>query len=219
MFWPNAKIVVFVAHPDDEVLGLGAAMRKWTLAGCDVQVVVATDGGYPSYAPALLAARRQASITAAELLGHRVEFLDLPDLSLETLATRDLQPRLRERLTGKDVVLSHFGADANPDHAVLSRWVKQCLREGSVRLFAEFETPSSTDRAGCFGAPLFQPNCWVDVSKTIDDKIQAFALFQSEQQPLHSFRSSQGLRDLAAVRGAAIRVAAAECLQIHYCRC
>ena len=38
------KILAIVAHPDDEVLGLGGALRKHVVMGHQVKVLILSDG-------------------------------------------------------------------------------------------------------------------------------------------------------------------------------
>ena len=44
MDYPN-KILVFAAHQDDETIGCGGTIRKWSSNGSIVDVVFMTDGG------------------------------------------------------------------------------------------------------------------------------------------------------------------------------
>ena len=38
------KVLVFVAHQDDETIGCGATLKKWSLQGSKVKVVFMTNG-------------------------------------------------------------------------------------------------------------------------------------------------------------------------------
>ena len=40
----HKNILIFAAHQDDETIGCGASIKKWTDAGSDVEVVFMTDG-------------------------------------------------------------------------------------------------------------------------------------------------------------------------------
>mgnify|MGYP004498141069 CR=1 FL=1 len=44
------KILVIAAHPDDEVLGCGGTMAKLAADGCEVNVLIVTDGSSSQYA-------------------------------------------------------------------------------------------------------------------------------------------------------------------------
>lgn len=44
------KVLVIAAHPDDEVLGCGGTMAKLTADGCEVNVLIVTDGSSSQYA-------------------------------------------------------------------------------------------------------------------------------------------------------------------------
>ena len=43
-FNKNDKILVVAAHPDDEVLGCGGSMAKWTQSGDDVHILILAEG-------------------------------------------------------------------------------------------------------------------------------------------------------------------------------
>ena len=44
------KVLVIAAHPDDEVLGCGGTMAKLVADGCEVNVLIVTDGSSSQYA-------------------------------------------------------------------------------------------------------------------------------------------------------------------------
>ncbi len=113
------------AHPDDVEFGCGATLAKWSEAGCDVHLLVCTDGSKGTWDAdedlgALVATRREEQRKAASALGARdVHWLDLVDGELvDDLAT---QARVCQaiRRTRPDVVLGHDPWRAyrlHPDH-------------------------------------------------------------------------------------------------------
>ena len=40
---PN-KVLVIVAHQDDETIGSGGTLNKWSELGCEIDVIFVTDG-------------------------------------------------------------------------------------------------------------------------------------------------------------------------------
>ncbi len=69
-----ARALAIGAHPDDVEFGCGATLAKWAASGCEVHLVVCTDGSKGSWNPdadlAELVARRQQEATeAARALG------------------------------------------------------------------------------------------------------------------------------------------------------
>jgi N-acetylglucosamine malate deacetylase 1 len=79
----SGNILVIAPHPDDEVLGCGGTIALLADAGCEVRVVVVTDGaaGDPSnFVSNVVQVRQSESIAALAILGvTRVEFLGEAD--------------------------------------------------------------------------------------------------------------------------------------------
>ena len=125
----HRRVVVLAAHPDDETIGAGGALRALHRAGAAITVVVATDGeaAFPSLGPAAreaLAATRRAELDAAltrldigEVPVHR---LGLPDSALHE-HTGELHEALRGHLAGADAYLAPWPGDPHPDHAAVGR--------------------------------------------------------------------------------------------------
>jgi LmbE family N-acetylglucosaminyl deacetylase len=101
------------AHSDDIEFGCGATLAKWAASGCEVHMLVCTDGSKGTWnvdddLVALVAARREEQRAAADALGAKdVHFLDVVDGEL--LDDRATQARIVEtiRTTRPDVVLGH----------------------------------------------------------------------------------------------------------------
>ena len=109
-----ARALAVGAHPDDVEFGCGATLARWAEAGCEVALVVCTDGSKGTWDPAadtarLVATRQAEARAAAQALGARgpVVFLGRVDGELENdrptrselaRVIRDLQP---------DVLLGH----------------------------------------------------------------------------------------------------------------
>ncbi len=108
-----ARALAIGAHPDDIEFGCGATLNKWARAGCDVHLLVLTDGSKGSWdenddLAALVATRRREFAAAAAALGATgVHALDLVDGELTS--DRAHQARVSEKIreTRPDVVLGH----------------------------------------------------------------------------------------------------------------
>ncbi len=120
-----ARALAVGAHPDDVEFGCGATLAAWAAAGCEVTILVMTDGSKGSWDPAadpreLAAARRAEQQAAADALGAtRVVMLDHVDGELEhtRALTADLCRRIRE--LRPEVLISHDPwrrYELHPDH-------------------------------------------------------------------------------------------------------
>lgn len=101
------------AHPDDVEFQCGGTIAKWAAAGCDVHLLIITDGSKGSWeldedVAALIETRKREAQEAAGALGAAdVHFLNLVDGELDTrLAHREAVARVIRR-TRPDVVLGH----------------------------------------------------------------------------------------------------------------
>lgn len=114
------------AHPDDIEFGAGATLARWAAAGCEVSLLVCTDGSKGTWdvdadLGALVATRQAEARDAARALGAtgEVVFLGVTDGELENdRATRSELARWIRRLA-PDVLLGHdpwMRYRLHPDH-------------------------------------------------------------------------------------------------------
>lgn len=102
------------AHPDDVEFGAGATLSKWAALGCEVSLVICTDGSKGTWDPEadtaeLVATRQREARAAADALGAKgtVTFLGRVDGDLENdRATRSELARVI-RDVRPDVLLGH----------------------------------------------------------------------------------------------------------------
>jgi N-acetylglucosamine malate deacetylase 2 len=118
------RLLVVVAHPDDESFGLGALVDRFTACGIDVSVLCFTHGEASTFGGQTgdLARVRAAELRiAAGVLGvGRVELLDYPDGHLGGIGVDQLAGRVRAMIA--EVRPSHLlvfddtGITGHPDH-------------------------------------------------------------------------------------------------------
>ena len=126
------KILVIVAHPDDEVLGCGGAIASYTDNGHKVTSIIFTYGENSNLnkGPKSLAkTRSKESIRAGKILGvSKMYFLGLPDNTLsEEIKDSDLAKRLLKiiRAQKPDIILTHSLDDYHPAHRNVSKLIKK----------------------------------------------------------------------------------------------
>lgn len=122
------RVLVVVAHPDDESFGLGAIVSEFTAAGAEVSVLCFTAGEASTLgaAPDLAATRTIELQTAAEYLGCRRTLLrDFPDGGLATLPAElsaDIAAACDElHPDGLLIFAPDGGITGHPDHEAASR--------------------------------------------------------------------------------------------------
>ena len=136
---PAPRLMVVLAHPDDESLGVGGTLAKYASEGVDVFLLTATRGeggryrGHPPDdhrhpGPVGLAKIREAELrAAASVLGVRdVSLLDYHDQHLDRADPRQAVAGIvgHLRRIRPDVVVT-FGPDGaygHPDHIAISQF-------------------------------------------------------------------------------------------------
>jgi N-acetylglucosamine malate deacetylase 1 len=215
------NILVIAAHPDDETFGCGGTMARFAQEGKAVHAAFVADGvgsrtpnGLPDQEA--LATRQMAAANACAVLGVQPpRFGDFPDNRLDTVPLLEVVQYIEALISTyrPDTILTHHCGDLNIDHQLVHRAVVTACRpqEGhpvSTLLF--FETPSSTEWQSPGTGPAFTPNWVVDITDTLDNKIQAAQCYESELRPWPHPRSVQGIEHLARWRGATVGVDATE---------
>jgi LmbE family N-acetylglucosaminyl deacetylase len=213
-------VLVVAAHPDDELLGAGATLARHARSGDEVHAVILADGATSRYAEGMAEVLAKCAHRAAEVLGlASVQLLSLPDQRLDALPLIEVTARVEAvvDLLRPQIVYTHFPGDANADHAVAARAVWTACRPYALpglHRFAVFETPSSTEWGWPLNGGTFTPTQFVDVTGTLEDKIEAMACYESELREYPHPRSLRALRERAAYWGSCIGRAAAEPFQL-----
>lgn len=197
------RVLVIAAHPDDEVLGCGGTIALHTRRGDIVHSIIAAEGESLRYGDVGAVGQQQDTDRAREILGmEKIHHLGFEDQQLDTVplteiitaverVVRDLQPQ---------IVYTQWGGDVNRDHQLLFKAQLVATRptETHVKRILAFDTASSTEWA----YPRdFVPDTWVDISLTLDQKIEAMACYGSEVRKSPHPRSLEGLRNKALAYG------------------
>jgi LmbE family N-acetylglucosaminyl deacetylase len=211
------RVLVVAAHPDDEVLGMGGTIARhageW---GDDVRILCVTDGSstqYPGDAERRALKDGEARRAAAILGVTDYVHLDLPDMRLDTLAHVEVNGVVEEHVRDhRAEVVYCVQPDVNLDHRVLFDSVSVATRPApgqSVRRVLTYAPTSSTEWTPA-AANWFVPNWFVDVTTTLEQKLEAFAAYATERRDWPHPRSERALRAHAAYFGATVGCEAAE---------
>ena len=222
---PESKdtILVVVSHPDDEVLGCGGTMAKHVQRGDDVHVLILGEGmtsradsreaGLKEYD---LRTLNKATEEAMKILGVRQVYTEiLPDNRFDEVALLDIVKILERTLADvhPHIIYTHHSGDLNIDHrrtfqAVLTACRPQPGR--SVREIFSCEVISSTEWSDPSPDRAFIPNTFIDISDTLELKLEAMSCYKTELREWPHTRSLKAIEHLARWRGATVGVEAAE---------
>lgn len=204
--------LLVVAHPDDEVLGAGASIRKWTQAGHKVDVcIMCTEARARAFRPGDSELNDDLNAATASLGVGRTFEGTFPNIEMNTVPhirlVQFIETAIRE--SEADVVITHHPADTNNDHLQTSLACQEAVRlfqrRPEVKPLREFwymEVPSCTEWALNTGLNRFQPNLFVEVGKAgVEAKIAALAKYRGVMRPYPHPRSPEAIEGFAAYRG------------------
>jgi len=196
------KILVIAAHPDDEVLGVGGTILKHKYQGDYVSVCIVTKAYEPQWSKDYMENKLKEARKVDKILGiNRRIYLNFPTVKLNTIPHGEFNKRIFDVVNevNPDVIYTHFEKDINQDHRIIFKGVMVATRPTNrrrIRLLC-FETISSTE----WNNKAFIPNFYVDITKFIDKKIEAFSQYKSEVKEYPHPRSKEGIKIWANKRG------------------
>ncbi|MEM9543292.1 MAG: PIG-L family deacetylase [Cyanobacteria bacterium P01_E01_bin.42] len=217
------NVLVIAAHPDDEVLGCGGTIIKHSQQGDVVRVLILAEGATSrdwtrnrETRQTDLSALAKAAHQASEILEvDSVKLLQFPDNRMDTCDLLDIvkviEAHIQEYLPER--IYTHHLGDLNIDHRRISEAVITAARpipEHPTKSILFFEVPSSTEWQVATASLNFNPNWFVDISNTLNVKLNALQAYQTEIRSYPHPRSLEAVEYLARWRGATVGLQAAE---------
>lgn len=204
--------LIVVAHPDDEVLGVGATMYRLAQQGRSVNVcILSGDVNARNYRPTTDELDEDVSNSMGILGVDKIIKGDFPNIEFNMVPHLKLVQFIEKAIieTKADVVLTHHPADLNNDHLHTS-----LACQAAVRLFQRrndvpplkellfMEVPSSTEWGLNKSMNQFSPNTFIEVGEeSVDKKIEALAQYRGVMRDYPHPRSNEAIKGLAAYRG------------------
>lgn len=194
---PTSALAVY-AHPDDCEISAGGALARWAAAGADVTLLITTLGEKGSSDPdddlvALAETRRAETRRAAARLDFAgTVHLDHPDAELPDDRTlrgeivrrvRELRP---EVVVCPDPTAVFFGDQYynHVDHRATGFATLDAIApaSGNPHYYPEHLGEGLTVHKvhTVFLSGTLEPNCWIDVTDTLDRKIEALFCHESQ---------------------------------------
>ena len=210
------RILSVVAHPDDELLGLGGTINRLAHEfDCECRALILGEGltsradqRNPEEWAEELRTHKENLAAATRAVGYATHVsYSFPDNRFDTVALLDLVKTIEKEKSSfrPDVIFTHHGGDTNIDHRQTFDGVITATRPmvGEVaRIILTFETPSSTEWQAFNRPNYFRPNVFVPVSeKNLKAKLEGMACYQYESRAYPHPRSPEALTHLARYRG------------------
>jgi N-acetylglucosamine malate deacetylase 1 len=209
------NILAIGAHPDDIEFYCAGTLLKYARAGHRIFIVLTTSGNIGSNVivgrEEIARVREAEQLEAAKLYGAELRFLRNDDEGL--FDSPELRASLIEaiRWAAPDVILTHFPGDMSTDHNVTATVVGRVMLSLPGRNVpakgAAMTTAPSLFYWDTAAGLHFEPEIYVDISDTMDDKLRALGLHKSQFSWLSTFQNvglTEHARILAAFRGLAV---------------
>lgn len=218
------KVLVVAAHPDDEVLGCGGSIAKLAAAGYEVFLAILGEGVTSRYAAReaadhkLILELRETAEKVRECLGAKKLFpFDFPDNRFDTVPLLNIIKTIEGLIKEikPQTVFTHHPSDLNIDHTITHRAVLTATRPlcdcPGKEIYA-FEIPSSTEWSfGQFGS--FQPDTFCNIESTMEMKLRAMGLYETERREFPHPRSALALKATAQRWGSVVGMQYAEAFE------
>lgn len=216
------KILVIAPHPDDEVLGCGGIIKKYSEKGDEVFLCIVTKAYAPDWSESFITEREKEIKLSNEVLKiKKTFFLDLPTVKLDTIPQKqlnDLISKIVEEVK-PEIVFIPFSGDINKDHKLVSESAIVALRPKPgffVKRVFYYEALSETEWSDSARSAknIFTPNYYEDISDCLEDKLKAMQCYKSELKEFPHPRSLEGIKILSQKRGMEAGLKSAEAFML-----
>lgn len=205
----NKKVLIIVAHPDDETFGCGGLIKKLSLNKNNIGVISFTNGvgSRPNQKIIQIKEREQSSKNASKILGFKwLAQYDYSDNELDKVSLLEIIKIIEKhkKKFNPHIVLTHNFSDLNIDHRKIAEATLTAFRpepKEKLEQFITFEVPSATDFRVLKNKKNFLPNYYVDIEKNISAKVKAIRSYKKELKPYPHSRSVIGIKNLNKIRG------------------
>lgn len=215
------RVLVIAAHPDDEVLGMGGTIKKLTILGKEVFLLIVTDGSTSQYSSSedvnkIIVDKKRETERAAKLLGIKtVLYGELPDMKLDIISHISINKVIENAIDiiQPDTVFTHFWGDVNKDHQAVYESTLVAVRPLVNQVVKElycYSVPSSTEWNPCKQDTMFLPNVFVEIEKYKEKKYEAMSEYSTELRAYPHPRSIQHLKELDISVGLQVGMKATE---------
>lgn len=167
------KILIVVAHTDDETLGCGGAIQNHVKNKDKVFAMSFTNGisARNKHSKQDIGRRANAAKKVSKLLGFKwIKNLNYPDNKLDQVSLLELIKEIEivKKIINPDIVYTHSFSDLNIDHRVIAEATLTAFRPGpkeNLKELRSFEVPSSTDFRMLQDQKIFIPNIFLRINK------------------------------------------------------
>lgn len=218
------NVLIVAAHPDDEIIGVGATAARHVEEGDCVKCVILGQGEASRWKnqqvpKELLAHLHTNTMEAAKIIGFNdVIFADFPDNRFDSIDLLDIIKFVDSIITKfkPDIVYTHHAGDLNIDHQITYKAVLTASRPlpgNSISKIFTFSTLSSTEWTF---SPVqqFCPTVFVNIEKQYHKKKSAIEKYDTELRPYPHPRSLKGIQLQSQLWGCMVGIQYAEAFML-----
>ncbi len=213
----SKKILVVVAHPDDEILGLAGTLCRHRDNDENIAILILSNGEDSRGKISNSKKRFSQAKIVAKKLKAKLYLKNLPDNAFDSVTLLKIVKTVESVISSvkPDIIYTHNSNDLNIDHRLTFKAVITATRPQSdsfaARIYA-FETPSSTEWQ--LEGSSFSPNVYIDISKYLQEKKELLSIYKDELRKFPHPRSLLGIETLARYRGMSCGCKAAEAFEL-----
>jgi len=210
-------VLVVVAHPDDEILACGATIASLVKKGYQCYTLILGEGKTSrlDYRDKFTVIDELDELSieiqeANKIIGIKKVFTKkFPDNRFDSVDLIDIVKEIEKvkELVKPEIIFTHHIGDMNIDHQITHQAVLTAtrpMRDEYVKKIYSCEVPSATEWNSYSNETIFIPNTFIDVSETIDIKIEAMSRYTSELREFPHPRSLEYIKKLANISGAKV---------------
>ena len=221
------NILIISPHADDEILGCGGFISKYSKQNYHINVLILTNAnkGVPEiYSPEEIKIIRREANIANKLIGtKKIFFENLPAVNLNNYPiykiTNIIDKYLKE--VNPEIVLIPSTNDIHDDHKIVFKAAKVSMRPNrkrNIKKILSYEVVSETEWNE--EGKSFNPNYFVSLKKSdINKKVKAFLKYKSQVKKFPHPRSKEGIINLSRVRGSQAFEEYAEAFKVEKILC
>jgi N-acetylglucosamine malate deacetylase 1 len=219
----NKKILILSPHADDEILGCGGTISKYSNEGYSIYVLVMTNAnrGAPEiYSIKEINHIRKESKLANNFIGtKKLFFEDLPALNLNLYPIYKISNIIEKYISTikPEIIFIPSINDIHEDHKVIFKAAKIATRmnkKSNLKKILSYEVLSETEWNE--NEKSFSPNYFVRLNKShIDKKIKAFLKYKSQVKKFPHPRSKEVILNLSRIRGSQVFSEYAEAFRVE----
>ena len=205
------KVLSIGAHPDDAEILCAGTLAKFVKQGDEVYICHVCDGnkGSKIHSPEELAKiRRNEAIESAKIIGATSIWAGLSDgeVVLDLASRKKIIDVIRQ--ASPDLIITHSPDDYHTDHINTSRLVFEATYLAGLVLWdSKYPAPEKLPflyYMDTLAGVNFIPDEYVDISETIDTKIEMMMKMQSQLgwlKEMHNCDSEEFIKTVAKFRG------------------